>query len=98
MSGWCPSSSVCGMAVGALLSSCPVQWCGPRPAHPAAVLASTAVRVVYCSLPGVWCVWVSVSVWCSCGGVSSVCSPLVVVVGGAVVVVGGMVGEGRQCY
>ena len=43
-------------------------------------------------------------VWCSCGGVSSVHLPLVVVVGGAfvcggacVVVVGGMVSEGRLC-
>lgn len=49
-------------------------------------------------------VWVSVCLCCSCGGVSSVCSPLVVVVGGAVVdggvcvvVVGGMVSEGRVC-
>lgn len=49
-------------------------------------------------------VWVSVSVWCSCGGVFSVRSPLTVVVGGAVVdggvpswMVGGMVSEGRLC-
>lgn len=51
-------------------------------------------------------VWVvGVCLWCSCGGVSSVCSPLAVVVGGAVVdggvawrMVGGMVSEGRLCY
>lgn len=30
-------------------------------------------------------VWVSVCLWCSCGGVSSVHHPLVVVVGGAIV-------------
>lgn len=90
---------------GVLLLSCPVLWCGSFPAHLIAVLASTAVRVVHCCLPGVWCAGVCVSVWCSCGGVSSVCSPLVVVVGGAVVdggvpswMVGGMVSEGRQCY
>lgn len=48
---------------------------------------------------------VSVCLWCSCGGVSSVHSPLVVVEGGAIVdggacavVVGGMVMEGRRCY
>ena len=32
----------------------------------------------------VWCV-VCVCLWCSCGGVSSVCYPLVVVVGGGIV-------------
>lgn len=48
---------------------------------------------------------VGVCLCCSCGGVSSVCSPLVVVEGGAIVdgglpswMVGGMVREGRQCY
>ena len=49
---------------------------------------------------------VDVCLCCSCGGVSSVCPPpLVVVVGGAIVdggvlswMVGGMVSEGRQCY
>lgn len=85
-----------------LLLSCPVQWCGSCPTHPIAVLASTAVMscTVICQVCGVWVV--SVCLWCSCGGVSSVCSPLVVVVGGAivegrgaVVVVGGMVSEGR---
>lgn len=50
------------------------------------------------------CGWASVSVCCSCGGVSSVRSSLTVVEGGAivdggvcVVVVGGMVSEGRPC-
>ena len=59
-------------------------------------------HVVHCFLLGVWCVWVSVCLWCSCGGVSSVRSPLTVVDGGvplwwwgAVVVVGGIVKEGR---
>ena len=51
-----------------------------------------------------WCgvCGVCVCLWCSCGGVSCVCYPLVVVVGVAVVdggcgivVVGGMVNEGR---
>jgi hypothetical protein len=38
--------------------SCPVLWCGSCPTHPIAVLASTAVRVVYCPLPGaVVCGW-----------------------------------------
>lgn len=84
MSGWCPSS-VCGMAVGVLLLSCPVQWRGSCPTHPIAVLVSTAV--VSCTVPRQVCgaVRVSVSVCCSCGGVSSVHSPLVVVVGGAIV-------------
>lgn len=85
MSGWCPSFSVCGMAV----------------ARATAVLSSTVVRLVpysspcsageycchvtQCSLP-VCGVWVAgVCLWCLCGGVSSVRSPLVVVVGGAVV-------------
>lgn len=52
------------------------------PCSSIAVLASTAVmsRTVPCQVCGV-----GVRLWCSCGGVSSVCSPLVVVVGGAVV-------------
>ena len=68
-----------------LLLSCPVQWCGSCLAHPIAVLASTAVmsRSVLCRVCGA--VRVSVSACCSCGGVSSVCSPLAVVVGGAIV-------------
>lgn len=65
------------------------------------VLLSCRV-LFHCRVCGVWVV--SVCLWCSCGGVSSVCSPLVVVEGGAVVdggvplwVVGGMVSEGRLC-
>lgn len=77
-----------------LLLSCPVQWCGSCPTHPIAVLASTAVRVVHCSLPGVRCVVVGVCLWCSCGGVSSVRSPLVVVVGGAIMDGGGGIADG----
>lgn len=45
--------------------------------------------------------WVGVCLWCSCGGVSSVHSPLTVLGGGAIVdggvaqrMVGGMVSEG----
>ena len=53
-------------------------------------------RTVLCRVCGVRVV--SVRLWCSCGGVSSVRYPLAVVEGGAVVVVGGMVREGRQCY
>lgn len=70
---------------GVLLLSCPVQWCGSCPTHPIAVLASIAVMLctVLCQVCGVWVV--SVCLWCSCGGVSSVCYPLVVMVGGAVV-------------
>ena len=88
-----------------LLLSCPVRWCGSCLTHPIAVLASTAVMscTVLCQVCGVG-VGVGVCLWCSCGGVSSVCSPLVVVEGGAVVdggvrvvVVGGMVMEGRLC-
>ena len=89
------------MAVGVLLLSCPVRWCGSCPTHTTAVLASTAVmsHSVPCRVCGVWVV--NVCLWCSCGGVSFVCSPLTVVVGGAVVdggvawwMVGGMVGKG----
>lgn len=57
---------------------------------------------VTCHVCGVWVV--SISVWCSCGGVSSVRSPLTLVVGGAIVdggvaswMVGGMMSEGRLC-
>ena len=68
-----------------LLLSCPVRWCGLCPTHPIAVLASTAVMscTVLCRVRGV--LVVSVCLCCSCGGVSSVHSPLVVVEGGAVV-------------
>ena len=60
-------------------------------------------RTVHCRVCSAW--MVDVCLCGSCGGVSSVRSPLVVVEGGAVaegrgavVVVGGMVSEGRQCY
>lgn len=96
---WCVEWRWC-----VLLLSCSVQLCGSCPTHPTAVLASTAVMscTVPCQVCGVWVV--SVCLWCSCGGVSSVRSPLVVVVGGAIVdggvawwMVGGMVSEGRLC-
>lgn len=65
MSGWCPPFSVCccGMAVGCAVAGPPspvrVTW----PAlHLLGVWVTTAARVVYCSLLGVWRVWVSVSV------------------------------------
>ena len=107
MSGWCPS--LLGVWNGGgvwcvLLLSCPVQWCSRCPAHPTAVLVSAAVVscAVRCRVCGVvWCVCLC----CSCGGVSSVRSPLVVVVGGAIMrragsvgMVGGMMVEGRWCY
>lgn len=64
-------------------------------------LSCRAVFLARCC--GVWVV--DVCLCCSCGGVSSVYSPLVVMVGGGVVdggvpswMVGGMVSEGRQCY
>lgn len=68
-----------------MLLSCPVRWCGSCPTHSVAVLASTAVmsHSVLCRVCGVWVV--SVCLWCSCGGVSSVHSPLTLVVGGAIV-------------
>lgn len=67
-----------------LLLSCPVRWCGSCPAHPIAVLASTAVMscTVPCRVCGVRVV--SVCLYCSCGGVSSVRSPLTLVVGRAI--------------
>lgn len=68
----------------ALLLSCPVQWCGSCPTHPTTVLASTAVMscTVLCQVCGMRVV--TVCLCCSCGGVSSVRSPLVVVDGGAI--------------
>ena len=55
MSGWCPSFSVCGMAVvcAAVLSSA-VVWLVPYSSHCSA--GEYCCHVVYCSLPGVWCV------------------------------------------
>lgn len=97
MSGWVdgvhPSRCV-EWRWGVLLLSRPAQWRGSCPTHPTAVLASTAVMscTVPCQVCGVWVV--SVCLCCSCGGVSSVCYPLVVVEGGAVVD-GGWHSEGR---
>lgn len=72
---------------GGVCCYCPAQCSGVDscPTHPIAVLASTAVMscTVTCRVCGVWVV--SVCLWCSCGGVSSVHSPLVVVEGGAIV-------------
>lgn len=69
---------------------CPaaVQWCAPRLTHPTAVLLSTAI--VSCIVPCRVCgaVWVSVRLWCLCGGVSSDDPPPFVVVGGAIMVGG----------
>ena len=73
------------MAVVCTAAVLPGAWCGSCPTHPTAVLASTAVmsHSVPCQVCGVWVV--SVCLWCSRGGVSSVCSPLTVVEGGAIV-------------
>lgn len=92
---------------GGVCCCCPAQCsgCGQCPTHPTAVLASTAVMscTVPCQVCGVWVV--DVCLCCSCGGVSSVRSPLTVVVGGGivdggayVVVVDGIVMGGWQCY
>ena len=81
-----------------LLLSCPVQWCGSCPTYPIAVLASTAVMscIVHCRVCGVWVV--SVCLWCSCGGVSSVRPPPRRGGGwGYRGWWGGMVSEGRLC-
>lgn len=85
MSGWCPPSSVCGMAVvcaAAVLPSAVVRLV-PYLSHCSA--GEYCCHVVHCSIArcAVWVV--SVCLCRSCGGVSSVHSPLVVVVGGAVV-------------
>ena len=89
-------SILIGVWNGGGVCCCPAQpgVCGSCPTRPTAVLASTAVMscTVLRQVCGVWVV--SVCLWCSCGGVSSVHSPLVVVVGGAVVD-GGWHGEGR---
>ena len=55
MSGWCPSSSVCGMAVvcaaAVLLSA--VVWLVPYSSHCSA--GEYCCHVVHCYLPGAWC-------------------------------------------
>ena len=98
MSGWCPSSSVCGMAVvcaAAVLPSA-VMCLVPYSSH--CSVGEYCCHVAYCSLPGVWCVGggcVSVSfVW---WGI--LCPPLPSSwwMGGPSWMVGGMVSEGRQC-
>ena len=98
MSGWCPSSSVCGRAVvrAAVVLPSAVVWLVPYSSH--CSVGEYCCHVVHCPLPGVWCV-VGVCLWCSCGGVSSVRSPPLVVVDGGVPswMVGGMVSEGRLC-
>jgi hypothetical protein len=69
---------------GVLLPARTVQWYSPCPAYLSAVLVSTAV--VSCTVP-CWVrgVWWCVCLCCSSYGVSSDHSPLMVVVGGAVV-------------
>lgn len=95
--------SVCGMAVVCAAAVLP-SVCSPVHVPPIPVQYSSVLQLVSCTVRcrvcGVWVV--SVCLWCSRGGVSSVCSPLVVVVGGAivdggacVVVVGGMMMGGR---
>ena len=82
MSGWCPSSSACGMAVvcAAAVPPSAVGWLMPYSSHRSTHQCCS--RVVHCSIAGcVVCDVVSVCPCCSCGGVSSVCSPLTVVVG-----------------
>ena len=95
MSGWCPSFSVCGMAVvcaAAVLPSA-VVWLVPYSSHcSAGEYCCHVVHWDHCRVCGVWVV--SVCLCCSCGGVSSVRSPLVVVDGGAIVD-GGWHDEGR---
>lgn len=85
MSGWCPSFSVCGMAVVCAAAVLPsvVVWLVPYSSHCSA--GEYCCHVVHCSIAGCGVWVVDVCLWCSCDGVSSVCSPLTVVVGGAVV-------------
>lgn len=102
MSGWCPSSSVCGMAVvcaAAVLPSA-VVWLVPYSSHCSA--GEYCCHLVHCSSPGVWVVSVCLCVcvvrvvgyplstppssWWRVGPSQK---------GGGVVVVGGMVSEGR---
>lgn len=104
MSGWCPSSSVCGMAVVCTATFPPnaVAWLVPYSSHCSA--DEYCCHVVHCSLPGA-VVWCGVCV-CAVRVVGYLLStpPLVVVEGGAIVdggvplwMVGGMVSEGRLC-
>lgn len=56
MGGWCPSSSVRGMAVVCTAAVLPgaVAWPVPCSSHCSA--GEYCCHVVHCSLPGVWCV------------------------------------------
>ena len=103
MSGWCPSSSVCGMAVvctAVVLPSAMVRLV-PYSSHCSTYQYCSACRALLPIESGA-VVRVSVSPCCPCGGVASARSPLTLVEGGAVVdggvpswMVGGMVSEGR---
>lgn len=91
---------VCGMAVVCVAAVLPsaVVWLVPYSSRCSAGEYCCQSCVVSCQVCGVWVV--SVCLWCSCGGVSSVHSPLVVVEGGAIVdggacCGGGWHGEGR---
>lgn len=98
MSGWCPSSSVCGMAVVCTAAVLPgaVVWLVLYSSHCSA--GEYCCHAVHCSLPGVWCVGGEcVSVVFVWWGILCVLPPHVGGWWGAVVVVGGMVGEGRLC-
>ena len=105
VSGWCPSFSVCGMAVvcaAAVLPSA-VVWLVPYSPYRSA--GEYCCHVVHCSLPGAWCVGGGcVSVLFVWWGILCLLPPLVVVEGGAIVDggacvwwVGGMAIEGWQC-
>lgn len=89
MDGVRPVCVSSGMAVGVLLLACSVQCVWSCPAHPTAVLLSIAVVscIVLCGVCGA--VRVSACLCCSCGGVSSVCSPPLAVVEGAAIAVAG---------
>lgn len=70
---------------GGVRCCCPAQCSGAARTLLVPLQHSSVLRhVVHCSLRvcGVW--GVSVCLWCSRGGVSSVYSPLVVVVGGTI--------------
>lgn len=86
MSGWRPSSSVCGMAVVCTAAVLPSAVVGlvPYSSHCSASEYCSSCRALFLArCCGVRVV--SACLWCSCGGVSSVRSPLALVVGGAIV-------------
>ena len=74
-----------------LLLSCPVRWCGSCPAHPVAVLASTAVVSCTVRCQCVVCGW-----WVCVCAVRVVGYPLSAPPS-SLWVVGAVVGEGRLC-